>query len=97
MDVIYLRLLKLDTIKAFDCIGWIFLYELLRKVGFGSRFISMLEATNVLASSMILLQGWLTEAVLLKRLVCQGCPLSPLLYLIVANALSNIFSSGQCE
>lgn len=50
-------LLKVDTIKAFDCIGWTFLFALLDKVGFGPRFLRMLLATNATTSSPVLLQG----------------------------------------
>lgn len=32
-------LLKLDTVKAFDCLIWAFLYALLERLGFGPEFI----------------------------------------------------------
>lgn len=85
-----LLLLKFDVVKAFYCIGWLFMYALLR---LWPKFHPHAEATNVLASSSILIQGHLMEVVQLKRSVRrQGCPLSPLLYLIVANALSNMLT-----
>lgn len=87
-------LIKLDTIKAFDCLGWPFLYRLLDKIGFGPYFISMLQATNASATSSILLQGKLTSPFDLARSVRQGCPLSPLLFLAAANALSHMITEG---
>lgn len=81
-------LLKLNTIKAFDFVGLEFLYALLQKVGFGPRFLQVLLATDVFALSAVLLQWRLTEPFQLLRSVRQGCALSPLLYLIVADALS---------
>lgn len=38
-------LLKLDTIKAFDCMGWSFLKRLLQRIGIGPNFIKMIEAS----------------------------------------------------
>lgn len=37
-------LLKLDTIKAFDYLGWRFLARLLARIGCGPKFIGMVEA-----------------------------------------------------
>lgn len=48
-------LLKLDTIKAFDFLGWLFLYALLENLGFGPKFIQMLKAMNATASSVVLI------------------------------------------
>lgn len=48
-------LLKLDTIKAFDCMGWIFLTRLLVKIGLGPVFIQMIEAINVSTTTSILI------------------------------------------
>lgn len=83
-------LLKLDTIKAFDCLGWKFLYLLLKWIGFGIKFIQMLKATNAFASSVMLIQGQLTNPIKLKCSVKQGCPLSPLLYLVIVDALNKM-------
>lgn len=81
-------LLKLDTIKAFDCLGWIFLTRLLKKIGFGPLFIRMIEAINVSAAAFVLIQGRLSTPIPLKQSIRHGFPLSPLLFLIMANALS---------
>lgn len=75
-------LLKLDTIKAFDCLGWEFWYRLFQHLGFGPLFINMLRTTNASTSSTILLQGRVTEAFKLKRSVRQGYPLYPLIFLV---------------
>lgn len=50
-------LLKLDTIKTFDYLGWLFLYALLKKLGFGPKFFQMLKATNVMPILAILILG----------------------------------------
>lgn len=81
-------LMKLDAIKAFDCLEWEFIIELLHKIGFSPKFIKLVEAINAIAASAVLLQGKLGEAFQLKRSVRQGCPLSPLIFLLATNALS---------
>lgn len=83
-------LLKLGTIKAFDCLGWQFLLRLLEWIGFGPLFIQMVEAMNATAATFILIQGRLSAPMQLKRSLRQGCPLSPPLFLIVANTLSTM-------
>lgn len=85
-------LLKLDTIKAFDCLGWSFLTRLLGKIGLGPNFIRMIESINTIATSSVLIQGRLSVPIPLKRSIRQGCPMSPLLFLIVANAMSLMIS-----
>lgn len=60
----------------------------------GPRFLQMLQATNASAHSTVLIQGKLTDPIELKCLVRQGYPMSPLLYLFVANALSSLLTQA---
>lgn len=85
-------MLKLDIIKAFDCINWNLLYQLLEKIGFGPNFLRVIKVVNAFASSSILLNGKVIETFQLKRSLRQRCPLSPLLYLVAANALSMLLT-----
>lgn len=85
-------LLKLDTIKAFDCVGWVFLLKLLETVGFGPKFLNVLTSINKSASSSIMLNGRFTTPIKLEHSLRQGCPCSPLLYLIIVNALSKMLT-----
>lgn len=87
-------LLKLDTIKAFDCLGWFFLARLLAQIGCGPKFTGMVEAMYASTTASVLVQEWLSTPIPLKRSLCQGYPLSPLLFLIVANALSSMISKA---
>lgn len=48
-------LLKLDTIKAFNYMGWEFLIKLLEKIGFKPYFINMVVATNSTTTSVVLI------------------------------------------
>lgn len=81
-------LLKLDMIKAFDCVGWAFLYVILERLGFGPYSLNMLRVANATATSVVLIQGKFSASFSLERSLRQGCPLSPVLYLLVANALN---------
>lgn len=90
-------LLNLDTVKAFDYLGWDFLFRLLERIGFGPLFLQMIKACYASASSSILLQGKLTEPVELRQSVRQGCPLSSLLYWIAANALNTLLTQAADE
>jgi hypothetical protein len=44
-------LLKLDITKAFDSVDWAFLVDVLRKLGFGERFLSVICALLSMAST----------------------------------------------
>jgi hypothetical protein len=50
-------LLKLDLTKAFDTISWAFLFEALRRYGFGSKFLDWLAILLSTASTRVLLNG----------------------------------------
>lgn len=64
-------LLKLDTIKMFDCLSLQFIYALLEFLGFGPNFIQILKATIATTTSTVLIQGCLTDPKVLKRSVCK--------------------------
>lgn len=55
-------LLKLDTIKASNCMDWVFLYRLLEFIGVGPNFINMVKVANAFATCVILIQGKIEEA-----------------------------------
>lgn len=57
----------------------------------------MLKATNINVASTLFIQGKLTTPMQLERSDRDGCPLSPLLFLIVANALSMLITRAFDE
>ena len=81
-------LLFIDQEKAFDRVSHSFLYKILKKFGFGERFIHWVRLIYSNASTQINLNGFLTEKVPLKCGVRQGCPLSALLYVMVIEILA---------
>ena len=50
-------LLKLDITKAFDSVSWPFLLEVLRKLGFGSRWCDLICGLLASSSTQVLLNG----------------------------------------
>lgn len=50
-------LLKLDISKAFDSLHWSFLFDVLRRLGFGNRWIGWVGALLGTSSIRVLLNG----------------------------------------
>uniref|UniRef100_A0A453A7A9 Reverse transcriptase domain-containing protein n=1 Tax=Aegilops tauschii subsp. strangulata TaxID=200361 RepID=A0A453A7A9_AEGTS len=55
-------MLKLDLTRAFDSLSWPFLFEVLRRYGFGNRFLEWTAILLSSASTRILLNGLLRRA-----------------------------------
>lgn len=91
-------LLKMDVIlKAFDRIEWPFLLACLEKCGLGGMLTRFLKASFVNASSSVLLNGRQTKCVPLSRSIRQGCPLSPLLFILAFDSLSFMFQDAMAK
>lgn len=96
MDDIECYLLKLDQEKAFDRAGHEYLFAVLDKFGFGNKFKKWIKIfyTNIFSS--VKCNGFLTPYFRLKNSVKQGCPISALLYVLLAEPLS-IAIKKNCE
>lgn len=82
-------LIFLDQEKAFDRMSHKFIFKTLRKFGFKDNFIGWIETLYSDISSNVMVNGFETFSFQIKRGVRQGCPLSPLLYVLMAEALGN--------
>jgi exonuclease III len=72
----------LDQKKAFDRVDWSFLQKVLTRFNFGPIFRSWVSTLYRDISSSILINGHTSTPFHLYRGVRQGCPLSPLLYVM---------------
>ena len=82
--------LFLDMEKAFDRVSYSFLTESLAELGFGPRFRRGVEAMYNPEKSprrRVLANGYYSDWFPISSGVAQGCPLSPLLFLVVAESL----------
>ncbi|KAJ8391034.1 hypothetical protein AAFF_G00096550 [Aldrovandia affinis] len=77
-----LALVSIDQEKAFDRVQHGFLFGVLGRMGFGPRFIGWVRTLYAGAYSCVQVNGFLSGAVEQAGGVRQGCPLSPLLYVL---------------
>ena len=83
-----LAILSLDQEKAFDHVDCSFLYSTLSKMGFGPSFIRWVQLLYSDVQSSVLVNGYTTKPFKPSRGVRQGCPLSPLLYILTMEVLA---------
>ena len=77
-------LITLDQEKAFDRVDRHFLFKALRKFGYGPKIISMIEAIYNNIEAQIKVNGNMSQSFPVENGVRQGCPLSMILYIILA-------------
>lgn len=82
--------LALDFNKAFDRVEHSFMFKVIRKFGFGERFLKWLSLLYSGARGKVKVNGVLTDAFKIERSVRQGCPLSALLYAMVAEPMAQL-------
>ena len=75
-------LVQLDQVKAFDNLSHRYLWRVLEHKGVPRRFVDLLKLLYRDAEVFPQVNGWRGEGVVLRSGVKQGCPLSPLLYVL---------------
>ena len=79
---------KVDYERAYDSVSWDFLTYMLRRLGFCTKWIHWIEGCLKSVSVSILVNGSPTSEFIPQRGIRQGDPLAPLLFNIVAEALT---------
>ena len=82
-------LIQVDFEKAFDSVEHNFLYNTMEKLGFGPYLIHLVKVAFFGCLSYVNVNGYLSSPVYLFRGLHQGSPLSPILFLLVAQIFSS--------
>jgi hypothetical protein len=86
-------ILALDWEKAFDRVSWSYYHQAIEALGFGPKFASwtkmMANASNP-PSRRVKIAGQFSNPFTIKCGVPQGCPFSPLAFLVVAEFLTRM-------
>ncbi|XP_063281805.1 vomeronasal type-2 receptor 26-like [Pelobates fuscus] len=76
-------LLAIDAKKAFDRVSWSIIKHTLQALGFGPRWLEWLAAIYSKPTARIRINGQLSQQVQITNGTRQGCPLSPLLFILI--------------
>ena len=78
----------LDYKKAFDRVEWEWTIRCLQKFNFCQKFQSWIKMIFKHAKASILTNGFRSKYFMISRSMRQGCPISPLLYILQAEPLA---------
>jgi hypothetical protein len=88
---------KLDMMKAYDRIEWIFLEQMMTKMGFCAAWMEMIMRCVCSVRFSVKVNGGLSEDFTPSRGLRQGDPLSPYLFLFCVEGFSKLLKKAQDE
>jgi hypothetical protein len=80
--------LKIDLSKAYYRVSWLYIWLLLTHLGFEVPFIRSVTSCISIVSFTVLINGSTSQFFHSERGLRKCCPLSPLLFLLIAEKLS---------
>ncbi|KAA3470829.1 reverse transcriptase [Gossypium australe] len=86
---------KLDMSKAYDRVEWDFVKQMMKQMGFASRWIELIMKCITTASYAVIINGNRGRNFQPTRGLRQGDPLSPFLFLICSEGLSTLMRSAM--
>jgi hypothetical protein len=87
-------LLKLDLSRAFDSMSWVFLFEVLRRRGFGVLFLKWIALLLYTANTRVAVNGVPGDRIRHVRGLRQGDPTSPMLFVAAMEVLTAIVAKA---
>lgn len=88
---------KLDIQKAFDQLSWSYLISILKKMGFGDRWIRWIKFSISTVKYPLIVNRGPVGFLCPQRGIRQGGPLSPFLFIIAMEVLSKMIEKARHE
>ena len=90
-------ILLADFEKAFDTVKWSFLSQTLRYYGFGENFRKWISILYKNSESCVTNNGFMSPYFKLSRGIRQGCPISALLFLLIAETVALVLRNYKYQ